>query len=905
MSRVTAGLFAFNRGCISPLALARTDIERLRLSAETQTNFMPRTIGPMMLRPGLGYVGETYNSAKCVILPFIAGTDDAAIMEFTPNTLRIWESDALVTRVAVGTTITSSAFSASTGWTDADTGAGVSTISGGFLNLTGAIGGSAKRKQTITVALADRGVRHAVRVVVTRGPVLFRIGSTDGDDDVLTEATLDDGTHSLAFTPTTANVYLEIENRAEPVKIVDSCTIESAGVMTLPTPYGAGALATLRITQSADVIFIAASGKQQQKVERRATDSWSVVTYKTDDGPFRLNISTTKLTPSGLSGNITLSSDNPLFKAGHVGSIFRLYHSGQDVDSTISAEDTYSNTIRVTGVSTGVHRGPEDPRQFDIDITGTWVGKLTLQRSFDGPTTGFADVSTAETWTANVSDSYSDRLDNSIIWYRIGFKPGEYTSGSAEIVLTYANGGGSGVCRVTAYTNHTTVSAEVLTPTVALTGFKNTTPTDQWYYSDWSDVQGWPSATAIHEGRLWWAGADRIWGSVSDAYASYDLDVDGDSGTINRSVGYGPIADINWLLPLSRMIIGSDSSAIGVRSSSLDEPLSPSNFTLKDCSTQGAAALPAVRIDQRGIFLQRSNRRVYELAFDIRANDFAPSDLTRLNMEIGFPGFVDVDVQRQPDTRIHFVRSDGDVAVLLYDPEDEVEAWWLMSSGGAIIENVCVLPGTLEDAVYYVVRRTVNGVLKRYIERAARIDECQGDTITKLMDGHKVFTSGSPTTTVTGADHLEGKTVTIWADGKDAGTAVVTGGSFTLATAASTVVYGIGYQGQFKSAKLAYGGQLGTALTQPKRIDHIGLLLAATHYQGIKYGQDFDTLDNLPLIEEEAATAADTIWTSYDQQMVEFEGDWDTDCRLCLQAASPRPCTVIGVSIAITTHEKV
>lgn len=57
MPRNNVPLLAFNRGIISPLALARTDIERLALSAEVQTNWMPRLLSSMMLRPGLGYIG--------------------------------------------------------------------------------------------------------------------------------------------------------------------------------------------------------------------------------------------------------------------------------------------------------------------------------------------------------------------------------------------------------------------------------------------------------------------------------------------------------------------------------------------------------------------------------------------------------------------------------------------------------------------------------------------------------------------------------------------------------------------------------------------------------------------------------------------------------------------------------
>jgi hypothetical protein len=52
MGKMTNALLAFNRGLQSRLGLARIDLERTALAAEVQTNWMPRSLGSMMLRPG-------------------------------------------------------------------------------------------------------------------------------------------------------------------------------------------------------------------------------------------------------------------------------------------------------------------------------------------------------------------------------------------------------------------------------------------------------------------------------------------------------------------------------------------------------------------------------------------------------------------------------------------------------------------------------------------------------------------------------------------------------------------------------------------------------------------------------------------------------------------------------------
>jgi len=885
MPKQNVAQHAFNRGTVSVLALARTDVDRLRLSAETQTNWMPRTLGPMMLRPGLGYKASTYNDAKARGIPFIFSAPDYAALEFSAGAFRVLVDDAPVTRPSISTTMDN--FTVPASWTLAGTGTSSIATDKLTLNLL-TVGGTATATQLVT--LASSGVQHAIRIVVERGPVRFRVGTSSGADDYIATTSLDTGTHSLAFTPT-ANFYVQFEGLSRVNKIVSSCTLESAGVMVLATPYDESDLTLLRTDQSADVVYIACTGHQQRKIERRGTRSWSFVEYKTEDGPFNFNADTSvSLTPSAVSGNTTLTASRPTFKTTHVGALFQLTHTGQVGSATLTANDTYTTTIRVNGVDAG--------RVFSYSITGTWTGTLTLQRSFDSETTGFTDVTTH---TGNITTSYDDTLDNSIVWYRIGFKPAAYGSGSAVVSLSFPGGSGTGVCRVLSFSSSTSVSVEVLD------NFSNSTATFEWRESAWSDRRGWPSSVKLHEGRLWWAGNDRIWGSGSDDYTSYNDSEEGDAAPIDRSIGQGPIATINWLASTERLIAGADASIIQAKSSSFDEPLTPTNFNIKQFSTQGSAALEAVKVDTRVMYVQASNRRIYQVVFDINIQSYKTADMTRLNEEIGLPGFVDIAVQRQPDTAIHFVRADGKVAVLLYDADDGVEAWWLVETDG-VIEAAYVLPGTLEDNVYYVVKRTVNGQTKRYHEKWARIDECEGGTLNKQADSFIVY-SGVATATITGLDHLEGESVVVWADGVDLSpgratqtTYTVTGGSITLGTTVTNAVVGLPYTATFKSAKLAYAAAGGTALSQSKRLDHLGLILAKTHQDGLYYGAEADTIWPLPNVEGAEDVSDTRVWDHYDEGMVEMPGIWTTDARLHLFGYAPRPVTVMAAIIAITTN---
>lgn len=881
MPKQSTALLSFNRGILSRLGLARIDLNRTAMSAEEMTNWMPRTLGSMMLRPGWQYISDTRNDAAAKLFSFVFSTDDTAQLEITAGILRIRIDDVLLARAAVTAAVTNGTFTSDiSGWTDSDESGGVSAWStGGYASLLGDGSAAAILDQQVTVN--EVNTEHALRIVIQRGPVILRVGSTSGGDDYVSETTLGTGTHSLSFAPT-GNFHIRLLNRRSFAVLVDSVTVETSGTLELTVPYLAADLSLIRMSQSGDILYVACYGYQQRKIERRTTRSWSVVLYESETGPFRnVNTTTTTITPSALTGTITLTASGALFRTTSVGSLYRIQSTGQTVTQSINAQDVFSDPIRVVGV--------EDQREFAIKITGTFTATVTLQYSVSEPGS-WVDV---ETYTGAESTSYDDGLDNQIIYYRIGVKSGDFTSGSLVVSLIFTSGSITGVAKVIAYTSATVVDA------VVLTDFGATTASSDWWESTWSDRRGWPSAVALYEGRLWWFGKDKSIGSITDAFEDFDDEYEGDAGPINRSIGEGPVDSICWVLPMQRLIIGTQGAEFSARSSSFDEPLTPSNFNIKPASTQGSKLVNAVRVDSMGVFVQRSGQRLYQLAYNLDQNDYRSEDLSMCAPDLNEAGIIHIAVQRQPDTRVHCVRSDGTVAVLVFDSGENVTCWVEVETDGEV-EDVCVMPGTSEDAVYYVVNRAGG----RYIEKWAMESECRGGTLNKQADSFVVY-SGAATTTITDLGHLEGKAVVVWGAGKDLGAFTVSGAQITgLAEAVTDAIVGIGYSARFKSAKQSFGAAMGTPLNQRKRIDHVGLILADTHYQGIEYGRDFDTMDSLPLIDNYEETPIDTVWEEFDRDMIAFPGEWSTDSRICLRATAPRPCTVLACTVSMTLNDK-
>lgn len=887
MGRQNAPLQAFNRGEIGRLALGRVDVDRLRLSAEEMVNWVPHTVGPMSLRPGLAYVSAIRGGGRSYDIPFVFSTFDTAIIEMTANAMRVLIADQLLTRPAVASTFPSGTMQGPGAWLGVPEGGGIVEFVDGAMRVSGrSIGGSATA--TAPIDVASPGVEHALRIEIRTGPLTLRIGSTPGADDLVRETTVAEGVHSLAFTPG-ATAFIQFESLSPLDTYVGKISIEGAGPMELPTSWGEGQLASIRYEQSGDVIFIASAGQRQKRIERRSARSWSLVNYLVDDGPFQaFPTKDVRISVKAGYGGTRVTAQRPLFRPGHVGSLLRAFTPNFNAAFVIGAANTYMPAVRISGV--GVDRS------FSYSVSGSFAGTWELQRSITSEDTGFVTVASG---TAPTSTALADGLDNSICWYRLGFQ--NRTSGVITTQIIRGGGGRTGIARITGYVSPTEVIANVVR------FFSSDNETEDWRFGDWSDLVGYPSAVALHDGRLCFAGRDRFWASVSDAYGSFadtlaDGTTVGDASSISRSIGYGPVAVLNWLLPLSRLIAGGEGSEISIRSSALDAPLTPSGgLTIKDCSTQGSARIAAVKCDKRGLFVQKSGQRLYQLAYDVNSQDYEAADMNRLHPDLNLNNpIIRIAVQRQPNTRIHCVRADGTVAVLTFEPGDEVEAWWRIETDGAI-EDVVVLPDAVEDRVYYTVRRTISGQQRRFRERFARLDEARGGPANRQADAHVVY-RGAATTTIGGLSHLEGRDVIVWGDGQDLGVFTVRSGAVALQTPVSAACVGLPYAARFKSAKLAYAAQGGTAINQIKRVVKVGLILADVHAQGLQHGQGYDVMDDLPLTENGVGFDDNAVRQAYDEPMIEVPGDWDTDARLCLTAAAPRPCTVMACSITVETN---
>ena len=210
------------------------------------------------------------------------------------------------------------------------------------------------------------------------------------------------------------------------------------------------------------------------------------------------------------------------------------------------------------------------------------------------------------------------------------------------------------------------------------------------------------------------------------------------------------------------------------------------------------------------------------------------------------------------------------------------------------------VPGINVDSVYFVVQRTIAGINGgqpvKYIERmdSRNMGAMGASDPTKawFLDCGLQY-SGVPTTTVSGLDHLNGATVSILADGNVVPQQIVANGQITLQVAASVVTVGLAFVAQMQSLPMMPQGLAMQAVDYRKTLKAISIKVQDT--RGLKVGPSFTDMTEIKERGPTVAMGAPVPLTTGTQRLIVYQ-QYTVDDNICVQAAQPLPCTILGIS---------
>jgi len=402
-----------------------------------------------------------------------------------------------------------------------------------------------------------------------------------------------------------------------------------------------------------------------------------------------------------------------------------------------------------------------------------------------------------------------------------------------------------------------------------------------------------PRCLGFYEERLWFASTRN---NPQTKYSTKSGDFEdittgtNDDDAVQYTIAADQVNAIQWLAPGPLLLAGTTGGEWKTGSSVLTEPITPTNIKVTRETIHGSAWIQPTMVSHAVLFVQKAKRKVRELGYRYEVDRYTAPDLTLLAEHITRGGITGrMAYQQEPNSIVWAVRSDGVLLGLTYQKDQDVVAWHRHITDGAV-ESVACIPSLGRDELWLSVKRTIGGVTKRYIEymNAEEVDALE-DMF--FVDSGLSY-SGPPATTISGLDHLKGKTVSILADGIVVADQVVSGtGTITLVTAASKVHVGLPYTSKLQTMRIEAGSAEGTAQGKIKKIRKVAVRLLES--SGFRIGPNEDRLDT--------ADVSAGLFTG-DKEIL-FKGGWETEGKIMIVQEQPLPLTVLAIIARLRTSD--
>lgn len=436
----------------------------------------------------------------------------------------------------------------------------------------------------------------------------------------------------------------------------------------------------LRFTESNDVVYICHPNYAVRKLSRTAPTSWAITTLTPTNGPFKIiNTTSTTVYASAQTGSaVTVTASAAIFTANMVGSLFYIgqksvlgipmWEAGKAITAGMRRRSNGINYVALTSATTGGNK--------PVHTSGAVLdGDSGVQWQYEDPGYGYGII--------------------------------------------------------TAYTSSTVVTINVIKaiPYYAVLVANAST---LWANGAWSDAEGWPTQVNFYKERLVFGRGQNVWLSVSGDYENF-ANKD-DSGTvvadmaISLTLQSDKVNNLQWMSSNDALLCGTAGGEFAVQSITTNLPFGPDNVTAPAVSSFGSRNTVPVKIGEATLFVQRSGLKVRDVVYDYISNKFQSTDQNIMADHIAQSGLIQIAYQQEPYSVVWGVRADGRLIGMTYSREQYESppfgGWHNHPIAGsfgtnpAVVESLAIIPSPAadKDELWLIVKRTINGTTKRYVE---------------------------------------------------------------------------------------------------------------------------------------------------------------------------------------------
>ena len=747
---------SFAAGEIAPSLFGRTDIAQYSNACEIVENMIPRSYGPAISMPGTRYVATVSDSTlRTRLIKFVFNRSDAYSIEMGDRYMRFFTDRGQV--VSNGGTEDLSAISNliahwkcndntnSTTVIDAQGthNATTSTLTTS-LSTTGIVSTCFDFKGLYYASVADHANFTRTASSQPFAYAAWVYYSPNGDMQTILAKYTDGNQYEYIF---------EVDSSGTPIfKCVDPAagTVEFRSSITLTTGW------------HFIVLNFAGDGTQQTDCNISVDAEFAEITRVQFGSYSKMQNTTAPLhIGSRLSGGALIDSwankiDNIAFfhKVLSAAEISSLYTQNAYQISTVFRENEifdvqYTQLNDIIWLTHSNH----PPQKLVRTSAAEWA-------IADAPITGgpFLDSNTNTSTTLSVSATQGTinvtAGTGKVVFTLSGSTLGHHNAFFAIGGQTVETNSTTGLKEV-AYVKITHVINSYTATATVIKNIPATTATSNWAEGAWSAVRGYPARVTLQERRLWFARTNhepqKEWGSKPFEYENFALDTQADDDALNLPLASNESNEIQWLAPGKSLIAGTYGGAF-VTNSGSTEPITPDNANASEEIGFGSEDIMPKKIGSFIYYVQRFGKKLREMFYNWELDTYRAADRTILSPHILGDGVVDMDVQHNPETILYCVLTNGTLATMTREVDQDVTAWARHTTAGTYT-SVAIIPSQSAnyDEAWVIVERWINGVQKKYveffenIEVPSRQDQCLYLHSALTFDAYEATSTSSAT----------------------------------------------------------------------------------------------------------------------------------------------------------------
>ncbi len=685
---------SFGRGELAPALYGRVDTTIYGISLRTARNVIIETGGGASNRAGTEYTGPAkVHTADPRLIPFQFSTTDKYLLEFGALYMRVIRNGAYV--LESGKTITAI--------TKANP-AVVTSTAHGFSDGD-------------EVSVAD--VLGMIEVNARR----YKVANKNDDDFELTDQVTAANVDSSAFTAYTS-----------------AGTVSK--IFEIVTPYAVADTILLKYAQTADVMTLTHNLYETRELTRSGHASWTMAIPEFVPAtafPLLVTIVVNSAGTETYRYQVTAVTENP----------FEESLPGTAAAKTITGI-TKANPAVVSSTAHGFLNGDEvaidsivgmtevNNRRFfvanknadDFELEGEDSSAYTAYSSG-----GFAYTTFAITVLAHVT------VDNTISWSAV--------TGAAKYTVYREK---NGLFSFLGETEKTTFDDDNIGPDVSITPPRFRNP--------FFGVDNYAAAVGFHEQRRVFGGSVNKpdtshysqTGNHSNFTTASPLQAD---DAITATLASGEVNVIRHYVPGTDLLIMTSGSEWRVNSSA-DVGFAADTLRQKPQSFWGSSHHRPVIVGDVIIFVTENNSSVRNLGYSLEKDKYLGTDLGLVSSHL-LEGrtIVDSAFSNFPAPRYYMVLDNGVLLTMTYNPSQDMIAWTHWDTLGkftrvAVVRNEA---SNTEDAIFFVIRRIINGSVVRFIEQVrSRIFDVPQDCF--FMDAGRSLDAPITIINITGTSPL-------------------------------------------------------------------------------------------------------------------------------------------------------